>query len=400
QAGVTRLALNYELRASGLTFPVDPGADASLGGMVATGASGTNSVRYGTMKHNTLGVTAVLADGSVVSTVNLSSSPPPRPMPVPTFRRPEVALVASGGRSRKSSAGYDLTSLLVGSEGTLGVITEAALRLHPVPAAVGAATCTFPSLGQAAAAVTTLLSCGLPVSRSELLDATTIAAFNAYASDVPDLELCWPLRRVLVLRILSSPALKVAPTLFLQLEGVSEEGVAELSTLCQQCCDEQGGSSFVWASSESERRRLWEARHATYYAALALRPGSRGIVTDAVVPLSSLAQVMVETADDVKASGVVGPIFGHAGDGNFHCILLVREDDPPEYLATLRGLNERLMERTLRVGGSCTGEHGVGMGKKKWLPREFGDETVEMMRVVKRALDPLNILNPGKVIDL
>lgn len=205
---------------------------------------------------------------------------------------------------------------------------------------------------------------------------------------------------MLVLRILPSPALKVAPTLFLQLEGVSEEGVSELSALCQQCCDEQGGSSFVWASSESERRRLWEARHATYYAALALRPGSRGIVTDAVVPLSSLAQVMVETADDVKASGVVGPIFGHAGDGNFHCILLVREDDPPEYLATLRGLNERLMERTLRVGGSCTGEHGVGMGKKKWLPREFGDETVEMMRVVKRALDPLNILNPGKVIDV
>ncbi|KAL1524279.1 hypothetical protein AB1Y20_019182 [Prymnesium parvum] len=352
QAGVTRVALNAELRATGLSFPFDPGADASLGGMVATGASGTNSVKYGTMRGNTLGLTAVLADGSVVST---------------------------GGRARKSSAGYDLTSLLVGSEGTLAVITEAQLRLHPIPAAVSAATCTFPSLAQAGAAVAALLQCGVPLSRAELLDGTTVAAFNAYAPDVADLD--------------------VAPTLFLEFEGVSEEAVRALASVSQECCSDHAGAGFQWATSESERRRLWAARHATYYAALALRPGSRGIVTDAVVPLSSLAQVMVDTANDVRSSGVIGPIFGHAGDGNFHCILLVRKDDPPEYVAMLQGINDRLIERTLAVGGSCTGEHGIGIGKKKWLAREFGDGAVSMMRTIKQALDPLGILNPGKVVD-
>ena len=353
QAGVTRLALNAGLRATGLSFPVDPGADASLGGMVSTGASGTNSVKYGTMRENTLGLQAVLADGSVVTT---------------------------GGRARKSSAGYDLTRLLVGSEGTLGVVTEAQLRLYPLAQSVSAATCTFPTLQHAAGAVASLLQCGVPVSRSELLDGTTIAAFNAYARDVADLA--------------------EAPTLFLELEGVSDVAVAALADVSRQCCSDNGGADFCWATSESERRKLWAARHGTYYAALALRPGSRGIVTDAVVPISQLARLMAETADDVARSGVVGPIFGHAGDGNFHCILLVCADDPPEYVAALEGINDRLIGRTLAAGGSCTGEHGVGVGKKKYLAREFGEGAVEMMRAIKRSLDPHNILNPGKVVDV
>ena len=354
QGGETRLALNNHLRETGLHFPVDPGADASLGGMVACSASGTNSVKYGTMKENTLGLTAVLASGEIVRT---------------------------GGRARKSSAGYDLTRLLVGSEGTLGVVTEAQLRLHPLPAAVSAATCVFPDLEAAASAVAALLQCGVPIARSELLDSSAIAAFNAYAKDVPDLE--------------------VMPTLFLELEGVSEEAVAALADVARWCCDEHKGGSFKWASDESERRKLWQARHATYYAALALRPGSRGIVTDAVVPISRLAEVMGATAQDVAdAPGVVGPIFGHAGDGNFHCILLIKDDDPPEYVELLHGINDRLIRRTLEAGGSCTGEHGIGVGKKKYLEKQYGPEAVEMMRVLKRALDPHNILNPGKVIDL
>lgn len=353
EAGVTRLSLNDALRATGLTFPVDPGADASLGGMVATGASGTSTVRYGTMRENTLGLTAVLASGEIIRT---------------------------GGRARKSSAGYDLTRLLVGSEGTLAVVTEAQLKLHPLPAAVSAATCVFSDLSAAAGAVARLLQCGVPLSRSELLDASAITAFNAYAKDVPDLE--------------------VKPTLFLELEGVSDDAVESSAAVARSCCDELGGGDFRWATSEAERRKLWQARHATYYASLALRPGSRGIVTDAVVPISRLADVMSQTAEDVAVCGVVGPIFGHAGDGNFHCILLVTEDDPPEYVETLNGIHSRLIERTLAMGGTCTGEHGIGVGKKKYLAAEKGEGAVGMMRTIKAALDPLCILNPGKVIDV
>jgi len=220
----------------------------------------------------------------------------------------------------------------------------------------------------------------VPVARCELLDSTTVAAFNSYSRDVDDLE--------------------VAPTLFLELEGVSDEAVAVLASVSRDCCADNEGTDFKWASSESERRKLWAARHATYYASLALRPGSRGIVTDAVVPLSKLAQVMAETAADVERSGVVGPIFGHAGDGNFHCILPKLPDDPPEYVAALEGVNSRLIERTLAAGGSCTGEHGVGVGKKHYLEREHGAGAVEMMRSIKRGLDPLNILNPCKVVDI
>ena len=353
QAGVTRLALNTHLRATGLHFPVDPGADASLGGMVATGASGTSTVKYGTMRENVLGLTAVLASGEVVRT---------------------------GGRARKSSAGYDLTRLLVGSEGTLAVITEAQLKLHPLPAAVSAATCVFPTLTDAAGAVASLLQCGVPLARSELLDASAIVAFNAYAKEVADLE--------------------EKPHLFLELEGVSEEAVEALASVAKACCDDHQGGDFQWASSESERRKLWAARHATYYAALALRPGSRGIVTDAVVPISRMAEVMRATAHDVESLEVCGPVFGHAGDGNFHCILLVKEDDPPEYVMRLHEVNRRLIERTLAAGGSCTGEHGIGVGKKQYLEKQYGAGAVEMMRTLKRALDPQNILNPGKVVDV
>lgn len=353
QAGVRRLQLNQELRHSGLCFPIDPGADASLGGMIACGASGTAAVKYGTMRENTLGLTAVLASGEIVHT---------------------------GGRARKSSAGYNLTQLLVGSEGTLGVITEAQLRLSPLPAAVSAATCTFPTLTAAAGAVASLLQSGVPVARSELLDAATIAAFNAYSREMDDL--------------------KVAPTLFLELEGVSEAALSAYAEVAAACCADNEGGEFLWASSEADRRKLWAARHGTYYASLALRPGSRGIVTDAAVPLSRMAEVMRETAKDVHNSGVVGPIFGHAGDGNFHCILLTRDDDSPEYTAALHGVNERLIRRTLEAGGTCTGEHGIGVGKKKYLEAQFGAGAVGLMGTIKCAMDPLNILNPGKIVDV
>jgi D-lactate dehydrogenase (cytochrome) len=353
QAGVTRLALNSALRHSGLSFPIDPGADASLGGMAACGASGTAAVRYGTMRENVLGTTAVLADGTAMTT---------------------------GGRARKSSAGYDLTRLLVGSEGTLAILTELQLRLHPLPAACSAAVCTFDSLEAGARAVAAVLQCGIPVARCELLDASAIRAFNAYPKEVADL--------------------RAVPTLFLEFTGISAESVAEQAELAHACCADEGGSEFTWATSEEERRRLWQARHSTYYASLALRPGSRGIVTDAAVPISRLAEVMRATADDVAAEAVVGPIFGHAGDGNFHVILPVRDDDSPEYVAALKRVNDRLVRRTLAVGGTCTGEHGVGVGKREYLALQHGEAAVAAMRAIKRALDPLNILNPGKVVDV
>ena len=342
------------------------------------------------MRENTLGLTAILASGEIVHT---------------------------GGRARKSSAGYDLTRMLIGSEGTLAVITEAQVKLHPIPAAVSAATCNFPDLHAAASAVAMLLQCGVPLARSELLHSSAIAAFNAYAKDVPDLEVrCrrrfLPLSLSRLSPLASSTGLslpisarrvslpQVKPTLFLELEGVSEEAVSALADVARGCCDDLGGGDFKWASSETERRRLWAARHGTYYASLALRPGSRGIVTDAVVPISRLAEVMTATAEDVERCGVVGPIFGHAGDGNFHCILLVTEGDPPEYVELLEGINDRLIRRTLEASGSCTGEHGIGVGKKKYLEKQYGKGAVEMMRMIKRSLDPHNILNPGKVVDL
>ncbi|KAG8463319.1 hypothetical protein KFE25_004830 [Diacronema lutheri] len=351
QAGVTRGALNAHLRHTGLSFPIDPGADASLGGMAACGASGTAAVRYGTMRENVLGATVVLADGSVMRT---------------------------GGRARKSSAGYDLTRLLVGSEGTLGVITELQLRLHPLPAAASAAVCTFPTLADGACAVAALVHSGVALARCELLDASSIAAFNAYPKEAPDMQL--------------------APTLFLEFAGVSDVAVAEDARIAHACCADEGGGDFQFATGADERRRLWAARHTLYYASLALRPGSRGIVTDAAVPLSRLAELMAQTAADVTAEAVVGPIFGHAGDGNFHVILPVLPADPPDYVARLRRINDRLIRRTLAAGGTCTGEHGVGAGKRSYMTLQHGDAAVGAMRAIKRALDPLNIMNPGKVM--
>lgn len=351
QAGVTRTQLNRHLRHTGLHFPIDPGADASLGGMAACGASGTAAVRYGTMRENVLGTTAVLADGRVMRT---------------------------GGRSRKSSSGYDLTRLLVGSEGTLGVITELQLRLHPLPAACSAAVCAFESLEGAARAAALILQSGVPIARCELLDASSIRAFNAYPKEAPDMA--------------------PKPTLFLEFSGLSDAAVAEQARIAHECCAEEGGGDFAWATSEEERRRLWAARHTTYYAALALRPGSRGIVTDACVPVSRLAEVMRETAADVEAEGVVGPTFGHAGDGNFHVIMPTLGTDPPEYVARLKRINDRLIRRTLAAGGTCSGEHGVGAGKREYLALQHGEVAVDVMGAIKRALDPLGIMNPGKVV--
>jgi len=358
QAGCTRKALNTSLRHTGLEFTVDPGADASIGGMAACGASGTSAVRYGTMREAVLGLEAVMADGSVVRT---------------------------GGRARKSSAGYDLTRLLVGSEGTLGVITKATLRLHPLPAFSVAATCAFPlgsasksGLHSAASAVVQMLQAAIPLQKSEVLDVSTIRAFNAYnpgRAPLPEL-----------------------PHLFLEIGGASETIVADLAEMAREICDDFGALGFEWASGDEERRRLWEARHSTYYASLALRKDAKGFVTDACVPLSALADVLQATAKDVEEMGVVGPIFGHAGDGNCHCILPLRDDDPPEYLARVHAVNANLVRRALAAGGSCTGEHGVGLGKIGYLEEQYPPATLLMMRAIKTALDPKNILNPGKVL--
>ena len=360
QAGCTRKALNTQLRHTGLAFMVDPGADASLGGMAACGASGTTALRYGTMRDNTLGVEAVLPDGS---------------------------LVAAGGRARKSSAGYDLKGLLVGSEGTLGVITELSARLHPVPVACSAATCRFGSLHDAAAAVGAMQLLGVQMERCELLDAPTIAAFNAFSPEVDDLP--------------------VDPTLFLEFGGPDEGGVVQEAARAQAIVEDYGADGWAWTADEEERQKLWAARHSTFYAALALRNGDardgetpRAMITDACVPLSRLADVVAATAQDVEASGVVGPIFGHAGDGNFHCVLAYVDSDPPEYVAACEAVNDRLVRRTIAAGGSCTGEHGVGVGKKKYLEAQYGPGAVEMMRTIKRTLDPHNLFNPGKVIDV
>mmetsp|Transcript_9447 Transcript_9447/g.28289 ORF Transcript_9447/g.28289 Transcript_9447/m.28289 type:complete len:479 (+) Transcript_9447:190-1626(+) len=355
QAGMTRTAVNGQLRHTGLEFTVDPGADATVGGMAACGASGTTAVRYGTMRDAVLGLTVVLADGSVVET---------------------------GGRARKSSAGYDLTRLFVGSEGTLGVITEVGLRLHPRPAAVAAATARFGGLEDAVAAVHAILQHGVPVARCELLDAPTMRAFNAYNERADGFE--------------PQPE---TPSLFLEFHGLSDAVVEAEAALALELCADAGGSDVKWSADEAERERLWAARHSTYYASLALKREGKAIVTDACVPISRLAELVRTTADDVRASGVVGPVFGHAGDGNFHCILVYNAEDDEDYLERLHGVNARLIDRTLAAGGTCTGEHGVGVGKKKYLARQHGPEAVAAMKALKGALDPRGIMNPGKIFD-
>lgn len=346
QAGVTRQRLNRLAADHGLFFPVDPGAEATLGGMAATGASGTNAVRYGTLRENVLGLTVVLADGRVIRT---------------------------GGRARKSSAGYDLTRLFVGSEGTLGVITEVQLRLYGLPESMAAAVCPFETLDGAVRTAIETIQMGIPVARIELLDATAIDAVNRYSKR-------------------SDP---VGPTLFFELHG-SEKTVAEEAEALLGLARDNGGLEPRWATEASEREALWHARHNTYWSARALRPGAVGWSTDVCVPISRLAECIRETHADLERSGLVAPLVGHVGDGNFHLIMLIDPDDPEEH-ARAQALNDRMVDRALALGGTCTGEHGVGCGKIPCVEKEHG-EAVDVMRTIKQALDPRGILNPGKVV--
>jgi D-lactate dehydrogenase (cytochrome) len=348
QAGVLRLQVNEHLRDTGLFFPIDPGANASIGGMVATRASGTNAVRYGTMRENVLGLTVVLADGRIIRT---------------------------GGRARKSAAGYDLTRLFVGSEGTLGVITEVSLRLYGIPEAISAAVCSFDSLATAIDTVILTIQHGIPVARIELLDDVQMDAINKYAKT-------------------SYP---VQPTLFFEFHG-SENGVKEQAERVREIAAENGGGGFEWAVLPEERNRLWQARYSAYYAALALRPGAKGWATDVCVPISRLAECMLETRKDIDASNLTAPIVGHVGDGNFHVTFVIDPDDPEE-MKRAEALNERMVMRALALGGTCTGEHGVGTGKMQFLVAEHGD-AIAAMRQIKTAFDPDNIMNPGKILSL
>jgi D-lactate dehydrogenase (cytochrome) len=348
EAGVTRKQLNEYLRDTGLFFPIDPGADASLGGMAATRASGTNAVRYGTMRENVLALTVVLADGRIIRTAR---------------------------RARKSAAGYDLTRLFVGSEGTLGIITEVTVRLYGIPEAISAAVCAFPTIGAAVDTVIQTIQSGVPVARIELLDEAQIDAINRY----------------------SKLDHKVAPTLFFEFHG-SNAGVAEQVETVKALAAEQGGDDFRWASSPEERSKLWQARHDAYYAALALRPGSKGWPTDVCVPISRLAECIGETKRDLAQSTIPSALAGHVGDGNFHLIFMI-DPQSPEEIAEANRLNDRMVARALAMEGTCTGEHGVGYGKIHFLVAEHG-EAVSVMRSIKQALDPDNILNPGKIIQM
>ena len=346
EAGVTRKQLNEYLRDTGLFFPIDPGADASLGGMAATRASGTNAVRYGTMRENVLALTVVLADGRIIRTAR---------------------------RARKSAAGYDLTRLFVGSEGTLGVITEVTVRLYGIPEAISAAVCAFPTIAAAVDTVIQTIQSGVPVARIELLDEAQIDAINIY----------------------SKLDHKVAPTLFFEFHG-SNAGVAEQVEIVKALAAEQGGDDFRWATSHEERSKLWQARHDAYYAALALRPGSKGWPTDVCVPISRLAECIGETKRDLAQSTIPSALAGHVGDGNFHLIFMI-DPQSPEEIAEASRLNDRMVTRALAMEGTCTGEHGIGYGKMDFLLAEHG-EAVSVMRSIKQALDPDNILNPGKII--
>ena len=350
QAGVTRNQLNTHLRDTGLFFPIDPGADASIGGMAATRASGTNAVRYGTMRDNVLGLTAVLADGEVIST---------------------------GGRARKSSAGYDLTRLLVGSEGTLGVITEIRLRLHGIPEAISSAVCPFATIEDAVGTVIVTIQSGVPVARIELLDELTMEACIRYSN---------------------LAGYRVAPTLFFEFHG-SAAHVAEQAKTVEAITRDFGGSEFQWAARAEERNRLWQARHDAFWATMALRPGAKGIVTDVCVPISRLAECVSAVKRDIAEAHLLAPLVGHVGDGNFHLIFLVDFDDQGE-VARAKAVNARMVEKALALGGTCTGEHGVGFGKIPYLETEHGAGAVRAMRAIKRALDPDNIMNPGKIVPL
>jgi D-lactate dehydrogenase (cytochrome) len=346
EAGVTHRTLNQHLRDQGLFFPVDPGADASIGGMCATRASGTNAVRYGTIRENVLGLTVALADGRVIRT---------------------------GGRVRKSATGYDLTHLFIGSEGTLGVITEIQLRLYGIPEAASAAICQFATLSDAVETVIAIMQMGIPVARIELLDDVQMGACIAYSK----LE-----------------KLEAVPTLFFEFHG-SHASVAEQAKQAEEVAENFNASGFRWATGQDERNRLWRARHDAYWACLALKPGYRGIATDAIVPISQLADAILGAKQDIAASGLTAPIVGHVGDGNFHTVILVPPE--PDGLQRAWDLDKKIVARALALGGSCSGEHGVGIGKREFLEIEHGAETLAVMRSVKAALDPRGILNPGKI---
>lgn len=347
QAGVTRKQLNLLIKDSGLFFPIDPGADASLGGMAATRASGTNAVRYGTMRENTLALTVVTADGNIIKT---------------------------GTRARKSSAGYDLTRIFVGSEGTLGIITEVTVKLYPRPEATSAAVCSFPSIADAVNCVIQIIQTGVPVARVELLDANGVKAINAYAK------------------------LSLAETTLLLFEfHGSEHGVREQAEVAQEIAAEHGAIGFEWATRQEERTALWAARHNAYFAILQTRPGSKGISTDCCVPISRLADCILETKADCEASGIVHSIIGHVGDGNFHVLMLVDPTDPAE-VARAEAANARMVARAIAMDGTCTGEHGVGLHKMDFLVQEHGEGAMALMRTLKHAFDPDNLMNPGKIL--
>ncbi|MDQ0315276.1 FAD-linked oxidase C-terminal domain-containing protein [Amorphus orientalis] len=346
EPGVTRKQLNEYLRDQGLFFPIDPGADASLGGMASTRASGTNAVRYGTMKDVVLSLKAVMPDGRIITT---------------------------GTRAKKSSAGYDLTRLMIGAEGTLGIITELTLRLHGIPEAITAGVCPFETLEGACNAVIATIQSGIPVARIELLDEQQVKACNAY----------------------SKLDMAEAPTLLLEFHG-SENGVREQAEMFGEIAAEFGGGGFEWARAPEDRTRLWQARHDAYWACVALRPGSKAVATDVCVPISRLAECITESRRDLDETGLFGPIVGHVGDGNFHVALLVNMDDPEE-VAKAKAYMGRLVDRAIAMDGTCTGEHGIGHGKAKYLRAELGD-AVDFMAMVKQAIDPLDIMNPGKII--
>ncbi len=349
QPGITRKALNEQLRDSGLFFPIDPGADASLGGMAATRASGTNAVRYGTMRDNVLALKVVRGDGEIITT---------------------------GTRAKKTASGYDLTRLMVGSEGTLGVITELTLRLSGIPEAISGGVCPFPSVEACCNAAIQTIQSGIPVARIELLDALQVKAVNLH----------------------SKLGLPETPMLFLEFHG-TQASVAEQSERFGSIAAEFGGGPFEWATRQEERTRLWDARHHAAMSNFALRPGAQMVPTDVCVPISRLAECVTETQRDIKESRILAPIVGHVGDGNFHLTLLVDMDDADE-VKRAKALSERLVERALAMDGTCTGEHGVGQGKMKYLVAEHGAAALAVMASIKRALDPQNIMNPGKIVAL
>ncbi len=349
EPGVTRKQLNEYLRDQGLFFPIDPGADASIGGMTATRASGTNAVRYGTMKDNVIALKAVLANGDVITTAR---------------------------RAKKTSAGYDLTRLFVGSEGTLGIITEITLKLQGIPEAISAATCSFVTVKDACDTAIMTIQTGIPIARVELLDAAAVRATNIY----------------------SKLTLQESPMLLVEFHG-TEASVKEQAERFGEIAEGFGSSNFQWTTKAEERTKLWQARHDAYWSSMALRPGAKGISTDVCVPISRLAECVEESIKDLEETGLIGTLVGHVGDGNFHMLPLIDMDNPDEVEKGKAYVN-RLVERALEMGGTCTGEHGVGQGKMKYLEKELGAETLNTMRLIKRALDPDNIMNPGKIVSI